>query len=195
MIYGYTHEFPVQALLVHRPRLATLRHRTRMDRSRTWASDLAGTKHDEALATEDPHSPTHNTESDALPRVTNRPFFGLTQVCQLIRQEYLPIYMHKQEVGLDLINVDAYLKTYYPGAPLMLLKLAMQQVRKADLPYSGNITIAIGDKVKRAEASIEGVEVLPLLDIWANSFRIEAGFGRYVREFYVPFRDGEAKDL
>jgi hypothetical protein len=195
MIYGYTHEIPVQALLVHRPRLATLRHRTRMDRSRTWASDLAGTKHDEALATEDPHSPTHNTESDALPRVTNRPFFGLTQVCQLIRQEYLPIYMHKQEVGLDLINVDAYLKTYYPGAPDKLLELAMQEVRKADLPYSGNITIAIGDKVKRAEASIEGVEVLPLLDIWANSFRIEAGFGRYVREFYVPFRDGEAKDL
>jgi hypothetical protein len=103
--------------------------------------------------------------------------------------------MHKQEVGMDLTNIDAYLKTYYPGASALLSQLSMPRARNADLPFSGNITIAVGDIVKKAEASPEGIDVLPLLDVWANSFRIEAGFGRYIKELYVPMRDGEAKDL
>lgn len=195
MIYSYMHEKPSQALLVHRPRLASLRSRTRMDRSRIWPSDLDGMKHDAALATGSPRSSSRKSGSVLLPRATNRPFFGLTQACQLIRQEYRPIYMHMQEVGVDLVNVEAYLKTYYPTASALLSELFNSRPRNADLPFSGNITIAVGDNIKKAEASLEGIDALPLLDVWANSFRIEAGFGRYIKEIYVPMRDGEAKDL
>jgi hypothetical protein len=57
------------------------------------------------------------------------------------------------------------------------------------------LTIAVGDKPGEVEKSKGGVEVLPLLDLWANSFKIEAGFGRYLKNDYVPHTDGEAKDL
>jgi hypothetical protein len=103
--------------------------------------------------------------------------------------------MLKQEVGMDLTNVVAYLETYYSGASDLLSKLAIPGEREADLPFSGNITIAVGDRVQNAEKKVDGVDVMPVLDVWANSYKIEAGFGRYVKELYIPMRDGEAKDL
>lgn len=196
MIYDYTCDMPCQALLVHRPRLATLRSRTRMDRSRASASELSGKEHDKALAIGKSHrSRTRKDDLHVVPRATNRPFFGLTQVCRLMRQEYRPIYMMNQEIGMDLVSITAYLETYYPQAPALLSDLGLPGEREAELPFSGNITIAVGDDVKNAERDQNGVDVLPLLDIWANSFKVEAGFGRYVKDIYIPMQDGEAKDL
>jgi hypothetical protein len=195
MIYSYTHNKQQQALLVHRPRFATLRSRTRMDRYRTSASDLAAKEHDEALINEKFRSRSRKPASGVIPRDTNRPFFSLTQTCRLLRHEYRPIYMLKQEVGVDLTSVVTYLQTFYSEAPALMSELHPEGGRKIDLPFTGNITIAVGDKANDTERRSDGVDVLPLLDIWANSYRIEAGFGRYVKEIYVPTLDGEAKDL
>jgi hypothetical protein len=67
--------------------------------------------------------------------------------------------------------------------------------RLADMPFNGNITIAVADRPLQVEKSLNGVEVIPLLDLWANSVKIEAGFGRYLKAHYNPAGDGEAKDL
>jgi hypothetical protein len=66
---------------------------------------------------------------------------------------------------------------------------------KIDMPFTGNLTIAVGDKLKDVEKAVEGIDVWPLLDLWANSFKIEAGFGRYMAPHYDATADGEAKDL
>src|SRR5690242_3738836 len=130
-----------------------------------------------------------------LPRDTNRPFFGLTQVCRLLRQEFRPIQMQRQEIGMDLVDVETYLNTFYPDATAQLEALTTSEDRKVDMPYTGNMTIAVGDKIKQIEKSADGIDILPLLDVWANSFKIEAGFGRYMQVHYDATADGEAKDL
>ncbi|CAO2650229.1 Nn.00g015210.m01.CDS01 [Neocucurbitaria sp. VM-36] len=197
MIYHHTYGSPKQALLVHRPRVASLRPRTRLDRARPLASDITGNKHDTVLYTSKKTRHHLRSKSRKLPilRETNRPFFGLTQVCKLIRHEYRPIYLQSQEIGMDLTNIVEYLETFYCDVPRLLAELGAPRERKTDLPFTGNLTIAIGEKVNQKELSPKGVEVFPLLDIWANSFKIEAGFGRYLKVHYVPERDGEAKDL
>jgi hypothetical protein len=103
--------------------------------------------------------------------------------------------MQRQEVGMDLVEAVPYLRTFYFEAPALLENLSTSDTRKLDLPFTGNLTIAVGDKIKEAEKAAKGVDVWPLLDVWANSFKIEAGFGRYMRESYDPAVDGEAKDL
>ncbi|KAF2475578.1 uncharacterized protein BDR25DRAFT_382647 [Lindgomyces ingoldianus] len=117
------------------------------------------------------------------PRPSSRSWVGLTQVCSQIRHEYRPIYLLSQEVGLDLTNTQEYLDTFYHAS----LGLPEDRV--------GNVTIAVGDVVQEAEKVEKGINIRPLLDMWANSHRIEAGFGRYMRVSYVPEVDGEAKDL
>ncbi|KAH7412090.1 hypothetical protein DE146DRAFT_771951 [Phaeosphaeria sp. MPI-PUGE-AT-0046c] len=193
LIYGYAFERPKQALLVHRPRIASLRPRTRVDRHRALKSDIK----DRELGAELSLTKSRRQRKDpknVTKRETNRPFWGLTQVCNKIREEFRPIYLHKQEIGMDLTEVVQYLQTFYFAAPAEFAKLTSVP-RRQDLPFNGNLTIAVGDKTTVVERSVRGVEVVALLDLWANSRKIEAGFGRYQKNNYNPAADGEAKDL
>ncbi|XPS72900.1 hypothetical protein M3J09_005058 [Ascochyta lentis] len=198
LMYSFTSENPRQALLVHRPRIASLRSSTRLDRQRTLASDITDKEHDDALPVASRHgrvASKRKTPNALLARETNRPFFGLTQVCHLLRQEFRPLYMQKQEIGMDLVDVVKYLQTFYADAPGQLQSLSTATDRKVDMPFTGNLTIAVGEKIKEMEKSADGVDVWPLLDLWANSYKIEAGFGRYMQVHYNATADGEAKDL
>lgn len=192
----HTHGRPKQALLVYRPRIASLRPRTRLDRGRTLASDLAGQVQDEEILSacnKSGRSAKSKVKTEL--RETNRPFWGLTQVCQQVRIEYRPIYMATQEIGMDLAEIVDYLQTFYPTATDVVSQLEPPGTRQNDAPFVGNLTIAVSDKVNDLERAVDGIEVFPLLDIWANSLKIEAGFGRYLKANYVPETDGEAKDL
>jgi hypothetical protein len=177
--------------------MASLRPRTRLDRQRTLHSDIK----DRELGLEiSPKTPrrgdtTKDNSRTTLARETNRPFWGLTQVCRQIRIEFRPIYLQKQEIGMDLTEIVQYLQAFYSDAPIEFAKLSHGRQRGKDMPFTGNLTIAVGDKPIGLEKSPNGVEVLPLLDLWANSYKIEAGFGRYLKANYVPQTDGEAKDL
>ncbi|KAF2623799.1 hypothetical protein BU25DRAFT_375018 [Macroventuria anomochaeta] len=199
LIYSFTGQKSSQALLVYRPRLASLRSRTQLDRHRTLASDVIEKEQEASLPATGRAGRTRvnkrKPKTGLLPRETNRPFFGLTQVCSLLRQEFRPLYMKKQEIGMDLAEVVKYLHTFYPEAPELFKTLSTSNDRKIDMPFTGNLTIAVGDKVKDIEKSADGVDVWPLLDLWANSFKIEAGFGRYMQVHYDATADGEAKDL
>ena len=103
--------------------------------------------------------------------------------------------MQKQEIGMDMIDVVRYLQVFYPEAAEHVKTLSTSNDRKVDMPFTGNFTIAVGDKVKEIEKAADGIDVWPLLDLWANSFKIEAGFGRYLQAHYDATVDGEAKDL
>ncbi|KZM24956.1 hypothetical protein ST47_g3893 [Ascochyta rabiei] len=122
-------------------------------------------------------------------------FMDLPGVSRLLRQEFRPLYMLRQEIGMDLVEVVKYLQTFYSEAPALLECLPTSKDRKIDMPFTGNLTIAVGEKIKDVEKSAEGVDVWPLLDLWANSYKIEAGFGRYMQVEYNATGDGEAKDL
>jgi hypothetical protein len=199
MIYLQTFQTPKQALLVHRPRMASLRPRTRLDRQRSLESDVVDRELGYQLSLSTNKSRRNNKGSKdsktTKKRETNRPYWGLTQVSQQVRNEFRPIYLQKQEIGMDLTEIVLYLQTFYLSAPAEFAKLNIEGPRAKDMPFNGNLTIAVGDKPGEVEKSKGGVEVLPLLDLWANSFKIEAGFGRYLQNDYVPQTDGEAKDL
>lgn len=173
--------------------MASLRPRTRIDRQRALQSDIKDRELGKELSLVKYKRP-RKVPKNQVQRETNRPFWGLTQVNSQIRQEFRPLYMHKQEIGMDVTEIVNYLQTFYFNAPTEFAKL-MPGKRRRDMPFNGNLTIAVGDKTTVAERSTEGVEVVPLLDLWANSVKIEAGFGRYQRHFYRPEFDGEAKDL
>ena len=186
--------------MVYRPRLASLRSRTQLDRYRTLASDLVEKEQAEALPSTNRRRrgtgvSEQKPKSATLARETSRPFFGLTQVCRLLRTEFRPLYLQKQEIGMDLVEAVRYLETFYPEAPEYLKALSISNDRKGDMPFTGNLTIAVGDKIKDTEKTADGIDVWPLLDIWANSFKVEAGFGRYLQAHYDATADGEAKDL
>ncbi|KAJ4384850.1 hypothetical protein N0V86_000453 [Didymella sp. IMI 355093] len=197
LIYTFTGPNSRQALLVHRPRLASLRSRTQLDRHRTLPSDIVEREQDTALLGAGRHGRTSQRKhkSGTLARETNRPFFGLTQVCRLLRQEFRPIFMQRQEIGIDLVDIVRYLEVFYSDSADRLKALSTVNDRKLDMPFTGNLTIAVGDKIKDVEKVKEGIDVFPLLDLWANSFKIEAGFGRYMQVHYDATADGEAKDL
>jgi hypothetical protein len=175
--------------------MASLRPRTRLDRQRTLESDIKDRELGFHLAVVRSRLSTKKEGKHTTTRETNRPFWGLTQVCRQMRNEFRPIYLQKQEIGMDLTEIVQYLQTFYPDTPAEFTKLNTGGVRGKDMPFNGNLTIAVGDKPIELERSADGVEVIPLLDLWANSFRIEAGFGRYLKNDYVPQTDGEAKDL
>jgi hypothetical protein len=71
--------------------------------------------------------------------------------------------------------------------------LTEAQRKLKDRPFKGNLTIAISGRVLSLEKN--GVQVVMLLTLWANSVKMEAGFGRYSSVGYNPHSDGEAKDL
>lgn len=121
----HTYGRPKQALLVYRPRIASLRPRTRLDRGRTLASDLAGQEQDEEiLSASNKSGRSAKSKVKTELRETNRPFWGLTQVCRQMRIEYRPIYMAKQEIGMDLTEIVDYLQTFYPTANDVVSQLA-----------------------------------------------------------------------
>lgn len=103
--------------------------------------------------------------------------------------------MAHQEIGIDLTDVVSYIRAFYPSAPEEIAKLTAMATRASDMPFIGNLTIAAGHLLKKQERRPEGIEVFPLLDVWANSIKMEAGFGRYMNGRHVPETDGEAKDL
>jgi hypothetical protein len=177
--------------------MASLRPRTRLDRQRTLDSDIRDRElsHELSAKTSCRGDKTKGNDKTALARETNRPFWGLTQVCRQLRTEFRPIYLQKQEIGMDLTEIVQYLQTFYSDASTEFAKLNHGRQRGKDMPFTGNLTIAVSDKPLELEKSPNGVEVIPLLDLWANSFKIEAGFGRYLQANYVPQTDGEAKDL
>jgi hypothetical protein len=195
LVYHQTFGIPKQALLVHRPRIASLRPRTRLDRQRNLASDIKDRELGLDISTNMSRSGSKSKSKSRLARETNRPFWGLTQVCRQLRNEFRPIYLQKQEIGMDLVEIAHYLKTFYFDASAEFAKLNNGNQRGKDMPFNGNLTIAVGDKPSDLEKSVNGIEVIPLLDLWANSFKIEAGFGRYLKPNYAPQTDGEAKDL
>jgi hypothetical protein len=177
MVYELLCDDMKQALLVHCQRMATLRARTRLDRG-TALPDL------------DPEDDTRTTTGRNAPleRKNSRPAQYMTQVCRQLRSEFMPIFMAKHEVGIDLNNVDRYLRTFYDYNDLTdAQKLARE------MPFKGNLTIALNSVVKPVE--YRGVEVVELLVLWACSVKMEAGFGRYSHITYNPHTDGEAKDM
>ncbi|KAF1951553.1 hypothetical protein CC80DRAFT_203489 [Byssothecium circinans] len=171
-IYHYCLVDTKQALLHHRPRVATLRSRTREDRTRPMA--FADTASDDTKATS--------------ARESNRPSMALTQVCQQLRAEFFPLYYEKQEIGMDLKDVLKYIDTFIHTS--MLTK---EQFEGKDWPFKGNLTIALSDKISDDEK--KGMEMWPLLEVWANSIQIQAGFGCYAARDALARPEGEAKDM
>jgi hypothetical protein len=95
--------------------------------------------------------------------------------------------MRKQEIGLDLAQVNRYLTDFYPFSPSM-------PINRED-GRTGNMTVALPHRISPAEKDKHGINVWPMLNIWANSTRLEAGFGRHGYTGYDSHRDGEAKDM
>ncbi|KAF2008011.1 hypothetical protein P154DRAFT_558342 [Amniculicola lignicola CBS 123094] len=128
----------------------------------------------------------HRPKVSALRRsanwVSRRPMSGLLEVCRLIRQEFRPTYLRKQEFGIDYMSISAYIRTFYPEGVA------------GDSCRAGNMTLAVPDVITRKELK-DGVDLWPLIENWANGWQIQAGFGRYFSHGYSAVTDGEAKDL
>lgn len=148
--------------------MASLRPRTRLDRQRALDSDVKdrelGYQLSLSLSTDKSRRANKDTKTTKK-RETNRPFWGLTQVSHQIRQEFRPIYLQKQEIGMDLTEIVEYLQTFYFNAPDEFAKLDTQGKRALDMPFNGNLTIAVGEKPGELEKHKDGVEVIPLLDL------------------------------
>lgn len=136
--------------------------------------------------------PLRNDDPEAEPvklsRSTSRPFVGLAQVCRQIRAEFLTWFASSQEIGVDLLDVVKYVKTFFNT-----LRLTEEQRVGRYMPFFGNLTIAVPWRIEAKERN--GIEILPLLTCWAWSNGIEAAYGRVSRPGYSARQDGEAKDL
>lgn len=192
MIYGYCADMSTkQALVIHLPKTGTLRSSTRKAR-------VAPGKYREL---DDPDKKKRGRRAaeeaalaEAAPKESNRPFVGLTHVCRQIRKEFYPVYIAHQEIGMDLTNTSKYMETFFnPSVPFCYAD--NRDPSGKNMPFRGNITIAVAEKILPLEKAVGWIDVLPLLHTWANSAHIEAGFGRYSRRDYRPQVDGEAKDL
>ncbi|KAF2439293.1 hypothetical protein P171DRAFT_369914 [Karstenula rhodostoma CBS 690.94] len=192
MIYAYCADMSTrQALVIYLPKTGTLRSSTRQVRAAPGKyrelDDSDKKRRGRKVAFE--AAPTQ-----VAPKESNRPFVGLTQVCQQIRKEFYPVYIANQEIGMDLTNTSKYMETFFnPNVPLSYADVFDPNGK--NMPFRGNITIAVAEKPLPIERAVGWIDVLPLLDTWANSAHIEAGFGRYSRHDYRPQTDGEAKDL
>ncbi|XP_014557253.1 hypothetical protein COCVIDRAFT_15485 [Bipolaris victoriae FI3] len=195
-IYEYMHAEKTQLVLVHRPRIASLRPRTRLDRSRTLASDITAQEHDERLSSDS--SITNGSEN--IPRETNRPFWGLTQASRQLRWEFRPLYLTNQEIGIDVANIPRYVKAFYLSADKELATIGPSGERESTLSFAGHVTVAVGDTATKEERGPKGIEVLPLIEVWANGFSMKVGFGRYGTSGYATdgyqwHGDVETKDF
>lgn len=174
-----------QALVIHRPRMATLRSSTRQARA-------APGRYREPEDLDNKKAPSKSTRG--APKETHRPFVSLTQINQQIRREFYTTYMSRQEIGMDLTDCSKYIHTFFNPEQPMCWQGAPDSTGK-NMPFQGNLTIAVSRQVLPVEKKQGWIDALPLLSTWANSVHIEAGFGRYSAAGYVPQRDGESKDL
>ncbi|EUC44839.1 hypothetical protein COCMIDRAFT_26898 [Bipolaris oryzae ATCC 44560] len=197
-IYEYMCVEETQLVLVHRPRIASLRPRTRLDRSRTLPSDITAQEYDERLSSDS--SITNGPETEIIPRETSRPFWGLTQASRQLRWEFRPLYFINQEIGVDLTNIPGYVNAFYASATRELATIGPSGERDSTLSFVGNITVAVRDTAIKEERGPRGIEVLPLLEILMNGFSLQVGFGRFVTSRYSTGgyqwqSDVEIKDL
>lgn len=188
MIYGYCKNMSTrQALVIYLPKTGTLRSSTRQIRA-------APGKYCEPDDPDKEKGARMGTVGEVVPKESNRPFVGLTHVCRKIREEFYPMYIANQEIGMDLTNTAKYMETFFNrNVPLSFADVVDPTGR--NMPFRGNITIAVPQKILSIEKKVGWIDALPLLNTWANSTHIEAGFGRYSRRDYHPEVDGEAKDL
>jgi hypothetical protein len=119
--------------------------------------------------------------------VGKRAFLGLTQTCHQLRDEYLGDYRLKQEIGVDLKEVNRYVETVYSSPHL--------DFSSRDGFRTGNITIAIRNRVTKAERN--GIDIMPTLRLWCTQRNFSMGFGRYHQPDYARWagQDRESKDL
>jgi hypothetical protein len=181
-----------QALVIYLPKTGTLRSSTRKVR----AAPGMYRELDDADKMERGWKGVVEEAAPAqvAPRESNRPFVGLTHVCQQIRKEFYPVYIANQEIGMDLTNTSKYMETFFnPNVPFSYAD-AIDPGGK-NMPFRANITIAVAEMTHPVKKTAGWIDALPLLMTWANSAHIEAGFGRYSRYDYRPQADGEAKDL
>lgn len=193
MIYAYCIDMSTrQALVIHLPKTGTLRSSTRKARSAPGMYREPADPDKRRMAEQG--SVEEAPPKELVPKESNRPFVGLTQVCQQIRKEFYAYYIAMQEIGMDLTNTSKYVETFFnPNVPFSYADSPDQTIK--NMPFRGNITIAVAEKILPIEKTIGWIDVLPLLTTWANSAHIEAGFGRYSRKEYRPESDGEAKDM
>ncbi|KAF2790166.1 hypothetical protein K505DRAFT_191869, partial [Melanomma pulvis-pyrius CBS 109.77] len=200
-VYRLTTLDAKQALLVHLPRRASLR-----PRSEASAPDYAAQLDPPELEPKKVAKKTDKKDDKAVKREWVRPFFALTQVCRLIRGEYRPIYMLTQEIGMDFVKIGTFVECFFPPLSRSISSSSdstgATSISTMDwtTPYLGNLTIALSYNLTVEETGPLGTDILPLLDTWANSERIEAGFGRYhdPSRSSLPYNadaDGEAKDM
>ncbi|OAL57208.1 hypothetical protein IQ07DRAFT_30385 [Pyrenochaeta sp. DS3sAY3a] len=119
----------------------------------------------------------------------SRPFHGLTQVCQLIRKEFRPLYMRHQQVGIHIEEISRYMRDFYPdkaydqGADLVV---AIKKTPADDNP---------GRRSMDPEVDMEGIELLPLLGAWANNIHFSAIFSLFLGAKQKLQDNPELKDL
>lgn len=203
-----------QVLLVHLPKRASLRPRSAFN-APNYADDLDVEDMDPKAAkrASRKREKKKNINDKDVKKEPPRPFHALTHVCRQIRAEYRPKYMMAQELGMDLVHIGEFIACFYPPETRILsasgelttvaattLPIKNPSPIGPSTPFLGNLTIALSSTLKPRETGLLGTDILPLLDVWANSERIEAGFGRYHdsnydRGNYRPETDGEAKDL
>jgi hypothetical protein len=95
--------------------------------------------------------------------------------------------MGELEVAVDLIEINKYLETFYP-----ITGMKRDSIKDTLI---GNVTIALHYIMSDAEKDPRGIDIWPILDRWANYYRIELGFGRYGYADYDSEADGESKDM
>lgn len=116
-------------------------------------------------------------------RRLQRDYFGLSQVCRQVRHEYRPWHILHQQIAIDLVDINKYIETFYP------------EDASAHLRRTGNLTIAIRNKITAVEKTGAGLDLWPPLSLWAKSYRVEANFGRYFYKGCDGRNDGNSNDL
>ena len=167
-----------QEVLVHCPRRASLRPRLAIPKYTDFEEPTGLTKNG-----------TKRKPKDALPDLS-RQYYSLTQVDDMIRDEFNPIHVRHQEIGIDLTQVTHYIH-YFINPPGIAIP-------GRDI-LNANITVVIHNSVK--DASLP--DLLPLLEIAASSCHVSVGFARYdidtsplyFRGAYNPDLDVELRDL
>lgn len=91
--------------------------------------------------------------------------------------------MLRQQTALDLPDLNKYIGTFYPGTDTFPLR------------RTGNFAIAIRDKITAAEKRGAGLDLWPLISLWAMCYRVQASFGQYYFRGYDGAQDGEAKNF
>jgi hypothetical protein len=74
------------------------------------------------------------------PQLTSRAFLGLAQTCKLIRNEYLPLWLHRCEVTVNWTELNDFLDAFYPDVAISLSGPQQLGIRVVEAP-SGPIPL------------------------------------------------------